>query len=422
MNDLTCGLTEFIESSITPYHTVENVERLLSENGFVQISADGSELPKPGGRYYFIRTGFTGNGGTSLVAFSLPKSSPRGMRVCASHTDSPCFRIKPNAVIKGENYCRLNVERYGGGINSTWLDRPLAIGGRVIIDDGGKAISKNVRLEGNIIIPNVAIHFNHQLNSGYTHSPASDLVPLFGDGASADVFAQRLKDAANCGENDIIDYDLSVYDPAPAMIWGGHGEYISAPRLDDLQCVYTTLNGFLQATPDRYAAVLALFDCEEVGSSCVTGADSDLLRFTSQLIAECYGIRVSSLVSGGFLLSADNAHAVHPNHPELSDPTNRPILGGGIVLKYNSSKRYITDGETGAFVRMLCKANGIPLQTFANRSDMPGGSTLGNISGTQLPLYGADIGLPQLAMHSAYETASVKDGEYMVALTKAFFS
>lgn len=422
MNELTRGLIYFIESSVTPYHTVENAERLLTENGFTRISADTSAALEPGGRYYFTRTGFTGSGGTSLIAISLPEERPLGMRVCASHTDSPCFRIKPNAVIKGDNYCRINVERYGGGISSTWLDRPLAIAGRVIVDEGGRAVSRNVRLEGNVIIPNVAIHFNRQLNDGYVYSPATDLVPLLGDGASADVFTKRLKDAANCGENDILDYDLSIYEPAPAMVWGGHEEYISAPRLDDLQCVYTTLTGFLQAEPKSYAAVLALFDCEEVGSSCVSGADSDLLRLTSELIAECYGMRPSALVSGGFILSADNAHAVHPNHPELSDPTNRPTLGGGIVLKYNSSKRYITDGETGAFVRMLCKENGIPLQTFANRSDMPGGSTLGNISGTQLPLYGADIGLPQLAMHSSYETASTADGEYMVSLTKAFFS
>lgn len=422
MNELTRGLIDFTESSVTPYHAVENAEKILTENGFIKISSDKAEQLKPNGKYYFVRTGFTGGGGTSLIAVSLPENTPLGMRVCASHTDSPCFRLKPNAVIKSSGYCRLNTERYGGGINSTWLDRPLAIAGRVIVKENGAVVSKNVKLDGNVIIPNVAIHFNRQLNDGYTYSPASDLVPLFGAENSADEFMNRLKNAANCEESDILDYDLSVYNPAPATVWGGNGEFISAPRLDDLQCVYTTLRGFTEAEPEKYAAVLALFDCEEVGSSCVSGADSDLLRVTAELIAECYGMRTSTLVNGGFLLSADNAHAVHPNRPELSDPTNRPVIGGGVVLKYNSSKRYITDGESGAFVRLLCAENDIPLQTYANRSDMPGGSTLGNISGTQLPLCGADIGLPQLAMHSSYETAGTKDGEYMVALTKAFFA
>ena len=174
-------------------------------------------------------------------------------------------------------------------------------------------------------------------------------------------------------------------------------------------------------TPKEYASVLALFDCEEVGSSCISGADSDLLRLTAELIAETTGTTVAALESGSFMLSADNGHALHPNHPEYCDPTNRPVLGGGILIKYNTSKRYITDGESGAYVKMLCKKNGIPYQTFANRSDMPGGSTLGNISGTQFAILGADIGLAQLAMHSSYETAACSDSDAMVNLTKAFF-
>lgn len=414
------GLIEFIENSPTPYHAVENAEKILQENGFERVKL--GELPEKGRKFYFTRTGFTGGGGSSLIAFSLPETAPKGMRVCASHTDSPCFKLKPNPVLKGANYCRLNTERYGGGINSTWLDRPLAIAGRVIVDVDGKATAKNVILPTNILIPNVAIHMNRRVNDDFSYSLATDMIPLFGDEGSADKFTEALKDAANCEENDILDYDLCVYNPEKAMLWGGNEEFISAPRLDDLQCVYTSLCGFVDAEPKSYAAVLALFDCEEVGSSCISGADSDLLRAAAKTISEYCGVSLTQLVNNGFLLSADNAHAVHPNHPEYSDSTNRPIIGGGIVLKYNCSKRYITDGESGAFVRLLCKKNGLSLQTYANRSDMPGGSTLGNIAGTQLALCGADIGLPQLAMHSSYETAGVKDGEDMITLTRAFWS
>ena len=428
LNSFTERMASFIEASPTPYHAVENAISLLRQNGFTELSLENSASCAAGGKYYFSRTGFTHTGGTSLIAIALPSDTdgkpvaPRGMRVCASHTDSPCFRLKPNAVMEGGEYCRLNTERYGGAINSTWLDRPLAVAGRVIVKDGNGARSVNVRLDGTVIIPNVAIHLNTQLNGGYSYTLNTDLVPLFSDANAKSKFSERLANAAGCKEEDILDYDLSVYNPASPTVWGGNGEFISAPRLDDLQCVYASLEGFINAKPQNYAAVLALFDCEEVGSSCISGADSDLLGIAARLISESTQTSVHSLAAGGFLLSADNAHALHPNHPELADPTNRPVINGGIVLKYNSSKRYITDGESGAFVRLLCDRCGVKLQTYANRSDMPGGSTLGNISGTQLPLPGADIGLPQLAMHSSFETAGTKDGEELYALTRAFFS
>ncbi|MBR2460111.1 MAG: M18 family aminopeptidase, partial [Clostridia bacterium] len=269
----------------------------------------------------------------------------------------------------------------------------------------------------------VSIHMNRQINDGFSYSANVDLVPLLGDKDSGKAFYRRLCEVAGCSEDELLDYDLSIYNPERGMIWGGNGEYLSSPRLDDLQCVFSALLGFISAdAPKSYASVLALFDCEEVGSNCIHGANSDLLAYTAKIIAEATGSTVEALSAGGFLLSADNGHAVHPNHPEYSDPTNRPIIGGGVILKYNTSKRYITDGESGAFIRLLCKKNNIPLQTFANRSDMPGGSTLGNISGSQLPLRGADIGLPQLAMHSSYETAGCADTDAMVALTRVFFS
>ena len=428
MKSVTEQLINFINASPTPHHATENAANILTENGFrlININAKDAVIPS---KFFFSRSGFTQSLGTSLIAVSLPKDAngkavtPKGMHVCAAHTDSPCFRIKPNAVMESGSYCRLNSERYGGGIWSSWLDRPLAVAGRVYIASNGDTIAKNVVIPGNIVIPNVAIHQNRQINDGYTYSANVDLVPLLGDKESGKAFTERLCSAAGCTEDELLDYDLSIYNPQSGFIWGGNGEFISAPRLDDLQCVFNALLGFISAdTPREYASVLALFDCEEVGSSCISGANSDLLRITASLIAESTNTTVDSLTGNGFLLSADNGHAVHPNHPEFTDPTNRPVMGGGIVLKYKSSKRYITDGESGAYVRQLCKKNEIPLQTFANRSDMPGGSTLGNISGTQLPLPGADIGLAQLSMHSSFETAGSADNEAMVSLTRAFFS
>ena len=224
MDELTLGLKEYIEASPTPYHAVENAERILRESGFERIEAKSSGRLEAGKGYYFSRTGFTGGCATSLMAFILPSDGvkPKGVRVCASHTDSPCFRLKPNAVMEGGDYCRLNTERYGGAINSTWLDRPLAIAGRVIIRDGDKTVSKTVKLDGNVIMPNVAPHMNNQINSGYVYSAHTDLVPLLGDKGSAESFRARLAGAAGCEYGDIIDYDLSVYNPASALVWGGN--------------------------------------------------------------------------------------------------------------------------------------------------------------------------------------------------------
>ena len=426
MKTVTEKIIDLISKSPTPYHAVENVETILSENGYVKYDlASGEHAPN---KFYFERNGLTGSCGSALIAVTLPVGEngeivkPKGMHVCSSHTDSPCFRLKPNAVMEGGAYCRLNTERYGGGIWSSWVDRPLAIAGRVIFEQDGKIVSKNAVIPGTIIIPNVAIHQNRQVNDGFSYNANTDLVPLLGDKDSGKTFTAKICEAAGCEESQLLDYDLYVYNPAEGIVWGGNGEYFSSPRIDDLQCAFASLLGFIEAeAPKEYASVLALFDCEEVGSSCISGADSDLLRLTAELIAETTGTTVKALESGSFMLSADNGHSLHPNHPEYCDPTNRPVLGGGILIKYNTSKRYITDGESGAYVKMLCKKNGIPYQTFANRSDMPGGSTLGNISGTQFAILGADIGLAQLAMHSSYETAACADSDAMVNLTKVFF-
>ena len=427
MNTVTEKIIDLISKSPTPYHAVENVEKILMERGYTKH--DLSSGAQVSNKFYFSRTGIANGCGSAIIAVTLPTDEngeivkPKGMHVCSSHTDSPCFRLKPNAVMENGTYCRLNAERYGGGIWSTWLDRPLAVAGRVLFEQDGKIVAKNAVIPGNIIIPNVAIHMNRQINDGFSYNANTDLVPLIGDKNSGKSFTAKLCEAAGCNEDQLLDYDLYVYNPADGVIWGGNGEYFSSPRIDDLQCAFASMYGFLQAdAPKEYASVLALFDCEEVGNSCISGADSDLLRLTAELIAETTGTTVAALEAGSFMLSADNGHALHPNHPEYCDPTNRPVLGGGVLIKYNTSKRYITDGESGAYVKMLCKKNGIPYQTFANRSDMPGGTTLGNISGTQFAIPGADIGLAQLAMHSSYETAACADSDAMVNLTAAFFA
>lgn len=427
MKTATERIIELINASPSPYHAVENVETVLKANGFERFGAgeDGIVAPR---KFYVTRTGVTGECGSAIIAVALPEGEkgeivkPRGLHVVSAHTDSPCFRLKPNAVMDNGVYCRLNTERYGGAIWSSWLDRPLAIAGRVIYERDGRLCSKNVILDGNVVIPNVAIHMNRQINEGYSYNAASDLVPLWGGKGTGKAFTEKLCRAVGCEEDQLLDYDLAVYNPAEGMIWGGENEFFSSPRIDDLQCAFAGLLGLIQAeSPKNYASVLALFDCEEVGSSCISGADSDLLRLVAEKVAAATGTTVAELEAGSFMLSADNGHALHPNHPEYCDPTNRPVMGGGILLKYNNTKRYITDGESGAYVRLLCKKNGIPLQTFANRSDMIGGSTLGNISGTQFAIQGADIGLAQLAMHSSYETAACADTDAMLSLTKVFF-
>lgn len=420
---LTKEMLAFIEESPTAFHAAANVEKILKAEGFEKLDCLTGHTCKPGGCYYAVQNG------SALIAVRIPENGARGVRIVASHSDSPCFKIKENAEMKLEGqYVKLNTEKYGGSILSTWLDRPLSAAGRVFVKDSGTGAieQKLVNIQKDIlIIPNVAIHFNREVNDGYKLNPQVDMLPLFSQDQEvtlAEMCAQQL----GIAKEQILGSDLYVYNRDKGRIMGADDAFIGSPRLDDLQCAYASLKGFLAADPQSYISVYALFDNEEVGSGTRQGADSTFLSEILDVIFDGLSLHTGplqkrQLLQGSFLLSADNGHAVHPNHPEKSDPTNRPYINGGVVLKFHGGQRYTTDGFSAAVVRDICREHDIPLQTFVNRADMAGGSTLGNISTAHVSIPSADIGLAQLAMHSAFETAGVKDTAAMAELVKWFF-
>lgn len=327
-------------------------------------------------------------------------------------------------------YNKLNVERYGGMILSTWFDRPLSVAGRIVIEENGRITSKLVNIDQDLLlIPNVAIHMTKDGKKDAELNPQVDLIPLFGGKDSQNKFLPMIAKQAGITAEDILGYDLFLYNRQKGMQIGVEGEFICSPRLDDIQCVYTTLQGFLMAEKIEKIAVYCVFDNEEVGSMTKQGAESTFLYDVLQEICQNYQVNGSyplreqyrKLIKNSFMLSADNAHGIHPNHPELADPTNRPVLNGGVVIKYHGGQKYTTDAVSGGIVKSLMKKNQLAIQTYQNRSDMAGGSTLGNISTTQVSVTTADVGLPQLSMHSALETAGEKDSRDMVILSKALY-
>ena len=354
------------------------------------------------------------------------------LRIAAAHTDFPCFRIKPAAGIKNESYGSLNIETYGGLILSTWQDRPLSLAGKIVLR-GPDAFHPEVRLvdfgRPLMTIPSLAIHMNRKVNEGVALNPQKDLLPLFqmleSEGKDADFFAEALAYECGCLKEDILSYELSAYPVEQGCRVGFAGEFISSPRLDNLTSVKACLDGILRGTLDSGLQVAALFDNEEVGSRTKQGAGSAVLLQVLERIYLLRGFTIEQLfadIAGGFMLSADVAHALHPNYMDKADLTNRPILNGGVVLKQAASQAYAGDAEAVAVVLELCRQNDIPCQQFVNRSDIPGGSTLGSIASALIPIRTMDIGIPMLAMHSARETMGVRDQEAITKLLKAFFT
>ena len=323
------------------------------------------------------------------------------------------------------HYVTLNVEKYGGMLCAPWFDRPLSVAGRVFVQGEEGPEERLVDLDRDaLLIPNVAIHMNRKANEGYAYNPQVDMIPLFGLEETKGGFMKLVAEAAGVKPEDILSHDLFLYNRTPGAIWGSREEFVSAPRLDDLQCAFATMEGFLTGSRQEHISLCCVLDNEEVGSDTRQGAGSTFLYDTLQRIAGALGMDYEDYLvalAQSFMVSADNAHAVHPNHKELTDPTNRPYIGGGIVVKFNAQQKYCTDGYSAAFFRELCRRAGVPCQSFANRSDMAGGSTLGNISNTKVAVSSVDIGLPQLAMHSPYETAGTKDTEALVKAMEVFF-
>lgn len=410
-------LQEFLDYSHSAYHACAYLAGLLDQAGYTRLRENQEWELVPGGKYYLLRNG------SALMAFRVPSGAPKGFMLSAAHSDRPTFRVKENGELEGNGYLRLATERYGGMLMAPWLDRPLSIAGRVLVKTGTGLESRLVDVDRDLLmIPNVAIHMNRKANDGYTWNPAVDMIPLLGSAGCKGKLMSLVAQAAGAAEDAILSHDLQLYVRQKATVWGLEEEYISAQGLDDLQCAYACVKGFLGAGEGESIPVCAIFDNEEVGSSTRQGADSNLLPNVLRRICDGLNLNYYRMTAGSFLVSADNAHAVHPNHPEYADPSNRPQMNQGIVLKFNANQRYCTDGGTAAFFRGVCKEAGVPVQSFWNRADLMGGSTLGNISSTQVAIASVDLGLPQLAMHSCYETAGVKDTGYLIEALKTLYA
>ena len=407
------GLFNFIKNSPSAFHTVNTVRATLLEQGYRELcEGDAWQIEADHG-YFVIR------GGSSLIAFRTVANTT-GYNICASHSDFPAFRVKQNGVRQGA-YITIDVEKYGGAILYSWFDRPLSVAGRVTVRTDKGLQTRLVNIDSDIAtIPSLAIHLNRGVNEGFAPKLNVDLYPLYstqGKGSFMSLVASEI----GANEEDIVSTDLFVYNREEGRVIGGEGEFILCPRLDDLGCVCTSLSGFLDAEPCSATPVLAIFDNEEVGSSTRQGAASTFLYDT---LCRLSGSEEEylRLLSGSFMVSADNAHAKHPNHSEMSDSLNAPMLGEGVVVKFNASQRYATDSISHAVFAEICKEAGVKTQNYYNRADLPGGSTLGSISDTKVSVPTVDIGLPQLAMHSANETAAVADIAEMTEALTAFYS
>lgn len=413
MDHHTQALRAFLDQAHSVYHAQQGLVQQLKAAGFQPLQEQETWQIAPGGRYYVTR------GDAAVMAFRVPQGVPTGFMMSASHLDRPCFKVKENGELTG-TYTRLAVERYGGMILSTWLDRPLSIAGRVAVQTEQGIRTQLVDIDQDLLlIPNVAIHMNRQVNDGYKWNPAVDLLPLLGGKEATGRLEAMLEEQAG---GKILGRDLYLYIRQKSSVWGVNQEYLSSAALDDLECAWACTQGFLEAADSQAISVLCLFDSEEVGSGSVQGAGSTLLADTLHRICQAGGWDLRQLLTQSFLVSADNAHALHPNHPEFSDAANAPVMGGGVVIKHNASMSYCTDGVAAGLFRSICQRAEAATQSYYNRADLPGGSTLGHISLAHVSVPTVDIGLAQLAMHSSFETGAISDIEALVKAMTALYS
>ncbi len=406
------SLREFLDSAKSVYHVVSLLEDTLQKAGYQSLKENETWNLQPGGKYYILRNG------ASLIAFRIPSGVPVGFMMTASHSDRPTFKVKENGEISGK-YVKLSVEKYGGMLMAPWLDRPLSIAGRALVKTPDGLESRLVDIDRDLLmIPNVAIHMNRKANDGYTFNPAVDMLPLMGDGENAGFLQQLLEEAAG---GEILGHDLYLYIRQLSSVWGLKNEYLSAAALDNLTSVWCCAQGFLESEESGSVPLFCTFDSEEVGSNSMQGAGSDFLRNTLKRICRSMNWEFEAMQAGSFLISTDNVHALHPNHPEYSDPQNAPVLNQGVVLKFNANQRYTTDGVSAAVFRSVCQKANVPLQTYCNRADIAGGATLGMISATHVSVHSVDIGIPQLAMHSCYETVGVRDIADLLAAMRCYY-
>lgn len=416
----TQELIDFIKKSPSCYHVIHNIAAELQAGGYERLNEAKDWTLRKGGRYFVTRNQ------SSLIAFTIPEDPMGGFLICASHSDSPTFKLKSNyEMTVDDRYLKLNVEKYGGMICSTWLDRPLSIAGRVVVDRGDGIESVLVNLDQDLcLIPNLAIHMNRQINEGYAYNAQKDMLPLLGEGTAKGKLKELLAKAAGVEEEVLLGYDLFLYLREEGRIWGAEQEFYSSPKIDDLQCAFTSKEAFLQAENTGMSKVLAIFDNEEVGSGTKQGAKSTFLADVLARIQESLSLtRGESIrqIASSMMLSADNGHAMHPNHTDKADPTNAPRLNGGVLIKYNANQKYTTDGIAEALFKKTLQKAEIPYQEYTNRSDIAGGSTLGNLSNEKISLNTVDMGAAQLAMHSAYETGGTKDTVSLMEGIRAFY-
>lgn len=430
MNNNVKSLLNYLNASPVNFFAVKAAEEQLANSGYREINAsEAFPQVKAGDKFYIKKNG------SAIFAFHIGSKplAESGVNMVCAHSDSPTFRIKPNCEMMGDGgIVKLNTEVYGGVVMSTWFDRPLSIAGRVVLRSANpmEPEIRLLRVERPLLqISNLAIHFNRQVNDGVALSRQKDVLPILGivtnqleaDGMLMKVIADELK----VEKSDILDFDLYLYDTTPSCLFGVHDEFISSGRIDDLSMVHAGLTAItsLTATPET-TGVLAIFDNEETGSGTKQGAGSPFLASLIERIVLAQGGSKDDFfraVEHSFMVSADNAHAWHPNYSEKYDPTNHPVLGGGPVIKFNAAQKYASDAVSAAVFRQICEKAGVPCQSFVNHSDVAGGSTLGNILSSSLPVRGVDMGAPVLAMHSVRETASAADHEYCIRAFLTFY-
>ena len=450
-DEVNTALLDFLDRSPVAFFAVKNMGEELEKAGFRRLQEGAHWELEAGGAYYVTRNG------SAIIAFRVPEvksAEIAGFQIMASHCDSPVFKVKPNAEITVANrYVKLNVEKYGGMLCAPWLDRPLSVAGRVVVQTPDGVETRLVNIDRDLmIIPNLAIHMNREANDGYKYNAQADLLPLIGEAETvkpeaakssvrncpeaggdkqagqdgqAGQFQRLIAQEAGVHPDQILDTDLYLYNRMKGTYIGLDREFIASGRLDDLQCAFASLRGILAAQPARSIAVHCVLDNEEVGSGSKQGAAGTFLRDVLHRINAALGRSEEDylrMLASSFMVSADNAHSLHPNHAEKADPTNRPLMNRGIVIKYSANQKYTTDAVSGAIFRRICQEAGVPWQTFANRSDMIGGSTLGNIAQSQVSVNTVDVGLAQLAMHSPYETAGARDTAYLAEAARVLFS
>ena len=429
MNNYIESLLQFMDASVCNFLAVDTIKQMLSKNGYVEKRIEQPLQCQPGDKFFVTKN----DSAIFAIKIGSRPISETGFKIITAHSDSPCFRIKPNPeMLSGDRLVRLNTEVYGGPILYTWFDRPLSLAGRVILrgESALKPVTRLLKIDEPILmIPHLAIHFNRSVNEGNALSKQKDMLPILtriSESLSANgLLVNYIAKSLNVAVDEILDFDLFLYNTQPATLTGLNKEFVMSGRLDDLSMAHAAITAIIEATDDEATCISAIFDNEETGSGTKQGAHSPVLSNLLRRIAECQGVNFDGFcqaVGRSFMISADNAHAFHPNYAEKYDPTNHPALGGGPVIKINANCKYMTDAHSAAIFKSLCDEAGAPCQYFVNHSDVAGGSTLGNIFTGQLDIEGVDVGNPLLAMHSACETGSTDDHINMIRAFKQFFA